>query len=141
MAQHILIIDADPVAGAVTGALVRRIAPDATVAVEPTPYHGGLHAQRHSPDVLIIDPVPVSASVLVIGLCREQNANLRVVVLPSVATPSLQRHLQPVGIDVYVAKPIASVPLVDQLRPVLTEAVQPASQVEDPADRRAAQPV
>jgi DNA-binding NarL/FixJ family response regulator len=90
--------------------------------------------------VLIIDPAPVSASVLVIGLCREQNANLRVVVLPSVATPSLQRHLQPVGIDVYVAKPIASVPLVDQLRTVLTEAVQPASQVEDPADRRAAQP-
>ncbi len=117
MASHILVIDADASAAEVTCALVRRLAPSATIAREARPEQGWLAAQRTVPDVLIIDPSSHdSTGTLLIQLCQKQNPGIRVIVLASVPTPVLRRQLQHLDVHMYLEKPVASALLVDQLR-------------------------
>lgn len=117
MLLHILIIDADPSASQITGALVQRIAPQATLTIEATPEQGWWAAQRRPPDVLVIDPSPYGAAgPLLIQLCKEQNPDIRIIVLTSTIAPALRRQIQTLGVHAYLEKPAASAVLVEQMR-------------------------
>ncbi len=116
MAPRILIIDADRSAAQVTGALVERIAPAATVAYAATPGGGWLAAQCIVPDVLIIDPDPVCpTSTLVIQLCKAAWPQIRVLVLAR--TP-----MRYVPADDYMDKAASAPTLVETLRTALHHA-------------------
>ncbi len=126
MTPRILIIDADRNAAHVTGALVERLVPGATVTYAATPGAGWLAAQCIVPDVLLIDPdAQRPASMLVIQLCKAAWPDIRVLVLAS--APRLHRQVAQLGVDVYVEKPIAAAHLVAQLRAGLSTCVPQAS--------------
>ena len=118
MAPRILIIDADQSAAQVTGALVERIAPAATVAYAATPGGGWLAAQCIVPDVLIIDPDPLCpASTLLIQLCKAAWPQIRIVVLT--LTRTSMAHVQ---VDGYINKAASTPTLVETLRTALHDA-------------------
>jgi DNA-binding NarL/FixJ family response regulator len=116
MAVHVLIVDADTSAAAITGAIVKRIEPQASVVYELTPERAWLNLQQMPPDVLIIDPASQGPSgTLLIQLCKKDHPSMRVVVLASLPTPGLRATVGRLGIDVYLEKPATLPKLVDKL--------------------------
>ncbi len=126
MAPHILIVDSHPSAAQVTRAGVTRVAPEASLAVEPDPEHGLLSVERWRPDVLIIDPPRHSGPTA--RLIRELKAGphvAHVIVLASAPTPGLQREMQRLGVDVYLWKPAPLNAVLDALRAALKRLLEP----------------
>jgi hypothetical protein len=125
MAPRIVIVDADRSAAHVTGALIERIAPTATLAYASTPYQGWLVAQCVVPDVLIIDPEPQrTASTLLIRLCQAAWPQIHIMVLTLARLITAHCHT-----DIHVDKAVAAPALVDSLQTMLhqaTVAAQPA---------------
>ncbi|HEX6290072.1 MAG TPA: response regulator [Herpetosiphonaceae bacterium] len=120
MAVHVLIVDADMSAAAVTHAIVKRVAPEATVVCESTSDRGWLSIQQMTPDVLIIDPVVQGpGGTLLIQLCKEEHPAMRIVVLASLPTPALRATVKRLNIDVYLEKPAAMAALADKLRTLI----------------------
>ncbi len=107
-----------------TGALIGRIAPHATLRYASTPYQGWLAAQCAVPDVLIIDPAPHDpANALLIQLCNASWPQLQIVVL------TLTRAtLGPCRADVHIDKSVSAATLVDTLRTVIHGAASDATQ-------------
>lgn len=117
MTVHILIVDTDASAAEVTGAILRRIDTTATIAYAATPEQAWRIAQETPPDVLIIDPSSYgTAGILLIQLCRDFSRELRVIVIAARLTPALRKHIQHLGVRVYLEKPTASAVLVEQIR-------------------------
>jgi DNA-binding NarL/FixJ family response regulator len=129
MAVHVLIVDADVSAAAITNAIVKRIDPEAIVTCERSPDRGWLQLQQALPNVLIIDPTAYgSGSMLLIQLCQEEHPALQIVVLASAPTPALRAAARRLGIAVYVEKPVTLAILADKLRPLL-RGYEPVAQV------------
>ncbi len=118
MAPHIVIVDADRSAAHVTGALIERIAPDATLTYATTPYQGWLAAQCTAPHVMIIDPGPsVPASTLLLQLCKDVWPLMQVVALTPARTNTTRCPA-----DVHIDKSVAAPTLVNTLRGVIQHA-------------------
>jgi DNA-binding NarL/FixJ family response regulator len=118
--MHILLVDADPGAAQVTGAIVQRSAPEATLRIEPTALSGWTSAQHTPPDVLIVDPVGHSqAGLRLIQRCKELWPTLRVIVLASAPTPGLRERVRRIGVELYLEKPAALALLSDSLKAAL----------------------
>jgi DNA-binding NarL/FixJ family response regulator len=123
MAFQILVVDAEPTAAQVTGAIAQRIAPSAIVRYEATPQHGWSALQQDEPDLIIIDPTPFGAAgALLIRLCRELYPAARVVALVSALTAPLRRTLHDLGVAACLEKPTAPAALVASLRAVMQPA-------------------
>jgi DNA-binding NarL/FixJ family response regulator len=119
MAVHVLIIDADNSAAAVTSAIVKRIDPQANVVCE-TPEQAWLSLQQMLPDVLILDPAAQGPSgTLLIQMCKAEYPSMRVVVLASLPTPALRATVRRLGVDVYLEKPAPLPKLLEKLGAVL----------------------
>ena len=122
-APHVLIVDADPSAAHVTGAMAQRLAPGITVACELTPDRGWLSAQATPPDVLIIDPSPQKfGDLLLIQLYKEAYPDAGTIVVVSRPTPALRRRVHELGVDVYREKPTTLAQLGETLHGVLRKA-------------------
>jgi len=114
MSLHILLVDADPSAAHVTGAIVQRNAPQATVRIEPNIRIGWASVQQSPPDVLIVDPAPYG-----IQDCKELRPAMRVIVLASAPTPTLRGRVQRLGVDLYLEKPAPLALLSETLKAAL----------------------
>lgn len=120
MNLHILLVDADAGAAQITGAIVQRSAPEATLRIEPTISSGWASAQHGPPDVLIVDPAPYGQSGLrLIQDCKALQPAMRVIVLASAPTPSLRQRMQGLGVDLYLEKPAPLALLSDTLKAAL----------------------
>jgi DNA-binding NarL/FixJ family response regulator len=120
MTIHVLLVDADPGAAQVTGAIVQRSAPEATLRIEPTALSGWASAQQTRPDVLIVDPAGHSqAGLRLIQHCKELWPALRVIVLASAPTPGLRERVRRLGVELYLEKPAALALLSDSLKAAL----------------------
>lgn len=120
MSLHILLVDADASAAHVTGAIVQRNAPQATVRIEPNIRSGWASVQQSPPDVLIVDPAPYGQSGLqLIQDCKELRPTMRVIVLASAPTPTLRGRVQRLGVDLYLEKPAPLALLSDTLKAAL----------------------
>lgn len=117
MTPHsILIVDSDTRAAQVTGALITRSLPDATLRVEPTPERGWVSFQQDHPDVLIIDPSMNSpAGVQLIRRIKGGQPAAWIIVLTSSPTPALRRRMSDLGVDVYLEKSAPLEQLIAQL--------------------------
>lgn len=120
MAVHVLIVDADPSAATVTGAVVRRIAPDAIVEHEPGLDPEQLRRLGIKPDVLIIDPAAHTFRALhLLRQCKADLPATRVVILASAPTPALRTAARHLDIEAYLEKPATLAKLMEKLRGVL----------------------
>lgn len=109
-------------AAQVTGAMITRSLPSATLCFEPTPERGWLSFQRSHPDVVIIDPSLHSpAGLELIRQIKEQAPPARVIVLTSSPTPALRRRMSALGADVYLEKSGPLDQLVAQIRRISSE--------------------
>ncbi|MFN8496469.1 MAG: response regulator [Anaerolineae bacterium] len=121
MSSHVLIVDADSSAARVTQAGVGRVVPDATLAVVGSTREAWQSAQRHHPDVLIIDPSPDPfGCARLIGLLREQHVPVRIIVLASRSSPALRRDLERLGVTDYINKPAPLPQLLQKVQSALT---------------------
>lgn len=125
MTPHsILIVDSDTRAAQVTGALISRSLPDATLRVEPTPERGWASFQQDHPDVLIIDPSMNSpAGVQLIRRIKGGQPAAWVIVLTSSPTPALRRRMSDLGVDVYLEKSAPLEQLLAQLERISSSAL------------------
>ncbi|HEY0602076.1 MAG TPA: hypothetical protein VGD58_04150 [Herpetosiphonaceae bacterium] len=115
-----LIVDADPSAATVTGAVVRRIAPDAIVEHEPGLDPEQLRRLGIKPDVLIIDPAAHTFRALhLLRQCKADLPATRVVILASAPTPALRTAARHLDIEAYLEKPATLAKLMEKLRGVL----------------------
>lgn len=120
MAVHVLIVDADPSAATVTGAVVKRIAPEAIVEHEQSLDPEQLRRQVIKPDVLIIDPSSHTFRALhLLRQCKEDLPATRVVILASAPTPALRTAARHLDIEAYLEKPATLAKLMEKLRGVL----------------------
>jgi DNA-binding NarL/FixJ family response regulator len=109
MAQrHILIVDHDPVAALVSAqGLQRLLAPDVQVTTAPSVSSAWLHCLREPTDLLIIDPSPqIQAATALITMLHANYPAVPVLVLTAYDTPRLQKQMQALGVQHYVAKPV-----------------------------------
>jgi DNA-binding NarL/FixJ family response regulator len=114
---HILIVDADTSAARATRKLVERVKPDATVSIEAAADLGMLSARHSPPDILIIDPSPENRSdEQLIEQIKAEFPEVRVIALTSSSTPTMRRRMLQLGVDLYIEKPSAPLPLIDGLR-------------------------
>lgn len=117
--KHILIVDSDPSAAHVTWAGVKRTIPEASLVVEPDAERGLLSMERQRPDVLIIDPSTHNGAA--VRLIRELKAGTHmghVMVLASAPSPTLERDMQRLGVDLYLQKPSPIAPMLEALRAI-----------------------
>ena len=122
MNVYVLIVDADSMAAEVTGAFVRRIAPDATVLIERSPEEAWRAWQHCLPDVLMIDPAPHGpTSLQLIQVFKQARPDARVIVLASTPTPGLRQIVQAQNVDAYVEKPARLSLVMEQLRPIFQQ--------------------
>jgi DNA-binding response OmpR family regulator len=120
MVPHILIVDADTSAAEVTGAIVARAVPEATVAIVPIGARVTLDGHGHAPDMLIIDPSPHSVdSAQLIRQLKAARADMRVIVIASTPTPALRRMMTELQVDAYLEKPVLLSLFHNQLRALL----------------------
>lgn len=125
MPFQIFIIDADASAAEITAALARRIAPTALITCVARAELGWRAAQQRTPDAIIIDPAPHDQSAWqCIVQCRTHNPLVKIIVLSSAPSLAIRRHIQRLGVDVYLEKPVARAVLVDQIRAVLTNVAE-----------------
>lgn len=120
MIPHILIVDADAVAARVTAAIVARVLPSATRAVEPTAERGRRRVHQQPPDILLLDLSPNQlVDDRLIREVRALNAQARVIALTSFPSPAALRRLSDRQIDGYVEKGCAPEALMRALREAL----------------------
>lgn len=132
MTPHILIVDPDMRAAQVTGAMITRSLPSATLCVEATPERGWLSFQDNHPDVVIIDPSLHSpAGLQLIRQVKDQPLPARVIVLTSSPTPALRRRMSTMGVDVYLEKSGPLDQLLVQIERILSEHALDSMDMDD----------
>jgi response regulator of citrate/malate metabolism len=138
MVLNILIVDPDKSAAEVTAAVVQRIAPTASLAIERLLEDASASMQQRQPDVLIIDPSPYHlAGIQLIELLKRAHPVMRMIVVASSPTPALRTKMQYLGVDGYLEKPALLPLFVQELHDILQSAQQHLLGGQDAADRAA----
>ncbi|MFP4439915.1 MAG: response regulator [Chloroflexaceae bacterium] len=106
--RHIEIVDSDPTAALVTQrGLQVLLETEAEVTVAPSPDAAWLRCMNEEVDLLIVDPNPQSrAATSLVRALRAYRPHLPVMVLTAYDTPRLRKHMQTLGVEHYLAKPI-----------------------------------
>lgn len=127
MEPSILIIDADPQAAHITGAVIAQLAPNARLTITSSTLDGLSLMQQRWPDLLFIDPSPHQSSAFkMIQQAKTVRPSTRVVAIASIPTPALRRRMQELGVDLYCEKPLLLPLCMNELRALLQPSTTPA---------------
>lgn len=128
MESSFLIIDPDHHAAQITGVILSRLAPQASVKIVARPQEGWTLMQERWPELLLIDPSPEqSAALNLIQQARTAEQHTRIVAIASAPTPPLRRYMQQLDVDLYFEKPLLLPLCLSELRVLLNRQDTPAS--------------
>lgn len=120
-ARQINIVDEDPAAALITQRGLQTLLGDrVAVVVAPNPNAAWLACANGNVDLLIVDPGPHggAASALVRAV-RNYRPQLPMLVLTAYDSPGLRAKMRDLGVELYVAKPVA----LNDLLPVVYAAL------------------